>query len=79
MNFRETGKQILLMELENVRAGQSQKIRHTHPIFQMRKQRPNKVKSLTQVAPFSPPHYMVHESRTLPILITAEPQKGPGI
>lgn len=79
MNFKETGKQMLLMESENVRAGQSQKMRNTHPIFQMTKQRSSKVKSLTQVAPVSPPHYVVHESRTLPVLITAEPQKGPGI
>ncbi len=79
MNFKETGKQMLLMESENVRAGQSHKMRNTRPIFQMRKQRPSKVKSLTQVAPVSPPHYMVHESRILPVVITAEPQKGPGI
>ena len=41
--------------------------------------RSSNLKSLTQVAPVSPPHYVVHESRTLPVLITAEPQKGPGI
>ena len=79
MNFKETGKQMLLMESENVRSGQSQKMRNTHPIFQMTKQRSSKLKSLTQVAPVPPPHYVVHESRTLPVLINAEPQKGPGI